>query len=64
MDLISLETDSMTQKYPDNMYHTKCFMKNKKTSKLYDDILRPFWNFTHKKRLPTVAKVATRLEAF
>ena len=30
MDLISLETDSMTPKYPDNMYHTKCFMKNKK----------------------------------
>ena len=44
-------------KNPDNMYHTKYFMKNKKKkpSKMYDVILRPFWNFAHKKgclRLP------------
>ena len=45
MDIISLEMDSMTPKTPDNMYHTKCFMKNIKTSKMYDVILQPFWNF-------------------
>ena len=28
MDIIALETDSMTIKTPDNMYHTQCFMKN------------------------------------
>ena len=27
MDIIALETDSLTSKAPDNMYHTLCFMK-------------------------------------
>ena len=62
MDTIALETDSVTPKTPDNMYHT--FMKNIKTSKMYDVIRRPFWNFAYKKRLPMVASLATRLELF
>ena len=41
--------DSMTPKTPDNMYHTYFFMKNIKTSKMYDVILQPFWNFANKK---------------
>ena len=40
--------DSMTPKNPDNMYHTSCFMKNIKTSKMYDVIVHPFWNFANK----------------
>ena len=38
MDIISLEMDSMTPKTPDNMYYTKCFMKNIETPKMYDVI--------------------------
>ena len=40
------------------------YEKNIKTSKMYDVIWRPFWNFAYKKRLPTVASVATTLESF
>ena len=52
MDIISQEIDSMTPKTPDNIYHTKCFMK---TFKMYDVILRSCWNLAYKKgslRLP------------
>ena len=45
----------MTPKTPDNMYHTYFFLMKKKTSKMYDVILQPFWNFANKKgcrRLP------------
>ena len=30
MDIIALETDFITSKTPDNMYHTECFMKKHK----------------------------------
>ena len=37
-------------------------MKNIKTSKMHDVILRPFWNFAYKK-LPMIARVVTKLES-
>ena len=27
------------------------FYEKQKTSKMYENILRPFWNFTHKKKV-------------
>ena len=46
------------------MYHTECFMKNIKTSKMYDVILPPFWNFVYKKGCLRIARVANKLELF
>ena len=40
------------------------YEKNIKTSKMYDFIWLTFWDFVYKKRLHTVASVATTLELF
>ena len=63
MGIIALETDSVTPKTPDNT-HLMFYEKHKKKHPKCMTSFGVHFGILPKKRLPTVASVATQLESF